>query len=238
VVGWPGWERRTQVVEVPRPQQAWARCQFRLRCGVSTPTTCAEISSCVCCAVVCLDLPCVQCAREKSGVFLPKEQYDEYMLRIQSQNGSLTELEALLGAKDVSKAIPPTAMLRLSHIVIPWCCPHIVSCYPVLHPLTLCPTPLLPSLHLPPMVLADGADCPAQAGGRCQAELGGEQCAPVSACGACMAPTGVEWQGHALHLFACGPWAKGWRVDGRQGCQHMQRVSILTIPVGTAACVG
>jgi hypothetical protein len=39
--------------------------------------------------------------REKSGVFLPVERYDEMCARLALQNGNITELESLLGVHQV-----------------------------------------------------------------------------------------------------------------------------------------
>jgi uncharacterized coiled-coil protein SlyX len=41
----------------------------------------------------------LKCAREKNGVFLPPERYDELTRNIAAQSGNIKELEDLLGAQ-------------------------------------------------------------------------------------------------------------------------------------------
>lgn len=47
----------------------------------------------------------LKCAREKNGVFLPPERYEEMTRNIESKTGNIKELEELLGTHKVTNAL-------------------------------------------------------------------------------------------------------------------------------------
>ncbi len=54
-------------------------------------------------SVVTLLYGILQCSREKNGIFLPPERYEELTRSLAAQSGSIKELEDLLGTHKVMR---------------------------------------------------------------------------------------------------------------------------------------